>query len=450
MRRAGAPVAVQPKVLALLIHLVRHRDRTVSKAELFQALWPGERVGEGSLTRAVRGARLAVGDSGDGQSVIRSVRGIGYRFVAAIDGGAARRSRPARAPGAGVPLVGRVDALAKLDQRLERALGGEGSFACIVGPPGIGKTRLADELAARARAHGADVHVGQSFESEGAPPFWPFVQILRSYARERSAAQLAAVLGPGAGEIAQAIPALAEALPDLPAPPPIDPAQLRFRLNDSLAAFFRRAARERPLVLVLDDLHCADLASLRLLHFLSREVRDTPLFLLGAWRDVAPLGALRAEVLDDLARRVPDGCCELRGLEPDEVGALRRARDGRAPSEAEASALHERTGGNPLFLREVLAVGDPVARGSDGPAWIGPVAKRLEAAIGRNLEVLSPRCRETLRVAAVIGRDFALRPLAAAAGRDPSDVLEDLTEAVAARVCEEAARDRAASASRTD
>ena len=96
LRRAGSPVAVQPKVLALLIHLTRQRDRTVSKAELFQALWPGERVGEGSLTRAVRGARLAVGDSGDGQSVIRSVRGIGYRFVASID---ADRPRPLRIDG---------------------------------------------------------------------------------------------------------------------------------------------------------------------------------------------------------------------------------------------------------------------------------------------------------------------------------------------------------------
>ena len=144
-------------------------------------------------------------------------------------------------------------------------------------------------------------------------------------------------------------------------------------------------------------------------------------------------------MLDDLARRVPDGCCELRGLEPAEVGRYVELATGHPPSEAEALALHERTGGNPLFLREVLAVGDPVARGGGSPVWIGPVARRLEAAIGRNLEVLSPRCRETLRVAAVIGRDFALRPLAAATGRDTAAVLADLTEAVAARVCEEAA-----------
>jgi len=145
LRRTGSPVAVQPKVLALLIHLTQHRDRTVSKAELFQALWPGERVGEGSLTRAVRGARLAVGDSGDGQSIIRSVRGIGYRFAASVDAdGASDAPVP---PDSGVPLIGRSDALAKLEQRLQRALGGEGSFACIVGPPGIGKSRLADAIA---------------------------------------------------------------------------------------------------------------------------------------------------------------------------------------------------------------------------------------------------------------------------------------------------------------
>ncbi len=174
-------------------------------------------------------------------------------------------------------FVGREDELAALLRALEDALAGRGRLLVIGGEPGIGKSRLAEELAGAAVETGAAVLWGRCWEAGGAPPYWPWVQAIRSYAREADAARLRSDLGAGAAEIADVVAEVREQVTDLPPSPPIDdPQTARFRLFDAIAAFLKRVAGTKPLVMVLDDLHWADEGSLRLLEFVSRELAEAP------------------------------------------------------------------------------------------------------------------------------------------------------------------------------
>ncbi len=184
------------------------------------------------------------------------------------------------------PFVGRAGELAALTADLDAAAGGRGGVVLVAGEPGIGKTRLAEELAARATARGVLVLWGRCWEGAGAPSFWPWVQVVRGYVQVQAGdpASLRHDLGAGAADIAQLVPAVHDCIPDLPAPPPLEPEAARFRLFDSLTGFLRTAAARRPLLLVLDDLHWADVPSLALLRFMSRELEGTGPLVVGSYR----------------------------------------------------------------------------------------------------------------------------------------------------------------------
>jgi DNA-binding NarL/FixJ family response regulator len=362
--------------------------------------------------------------------------------------------------GPSVPFVGRGEELALLAERLVAVVAGQGSLVLLLGEPGIGKTRLLEELAATARARGVPVLWGRCYEGEGAPAYWPWVQVVRAYVGAHDPDTLRRQMGPGAADIAQVVPEVRQALPDLPVPPPLAPEQARFRLFDSVAQFVKNATAEQPLVIALDDLHWADKPSLLLLQFLSRELAGTRLLLLGAYRDVEPdrqhpladtLAALRRERLHE---RIP-----LRGLTPEDVAALVRDAAGTELDDAGsrlAAALHAETEGNPFFVQEVLRhleeSGRVVVR--DGrwvhvPADIGALElpDGVREVIGRRLSRLSEPCNRALGVAAVIGREFDLTTLAqagrgspAALPEGPEELLEVLSEAEAARLIDEAPR----------
>ena len=183
------------------------------------------------------------------------------------------------------PFVGRAGELAALTADLDAAVGGQGGVVLVAGEPGIGKTRLSEELAARAAARGAVVLWGRCWEGAGAPSFWPWVQVVRGYVQVQAGdpASLRHDLGAGAADIAQLVPAVHDCIPDLPAPPPLEPEAARFRLFDSLTGFLRTAAARRPLLVVLDDLHWADVPSLALLRFMSRELEGTGPLVVGSF-----------------------------------------------------------------------------------------------------------------------------------------------------------------------
>src|SRR5829696_5042611 len=217
-------------------------------------------------------------------------------------------------------FVGRERELAELLGGLDDAFAGRGRLFLLVGEPGIGKSRLAEELIVQARVRGALVLVGRCWEAGGAPAYWPWVQSLRSYVRNCEPETLREQLGDGGVDLAQIVPELRELFPDLPEPARLEPEAARFRLFDVTADFLRSASTSRPLLLVLDDPHAADASSLLLLRFLARQLGSSRVMLLGAYRDVDPIpGMPLAEMLAEVSREPVTRRLELDGLSEREV-----------------------------------------------------------------------------------------------------------------------------------
>jgi tetratricopeptide (TPR) repeat protein len=349
---------------------------------------------------------------------------------------------------AGGVFVGRREELGQLKAGLEGALSGEGRLVALVGEPGIGKSRTALELATYSRLRGAQVLWGRCYESEGAPPYWPWVQAIRSYVRERDPEQLRSEMGVGAAEIAEVVPDIRQRLPDLGEAPTFeDPQQARFRLFDSLTAFLKSAARTQPVVLVLDDLHWADEGSLRLLEFVARELAGARLLLIGTYRDVEVSRRHRlSQTLAELTREHLFERLLLRGLSEEDVGRFVEATCGISPPAELVRAVHTQTEGNPLFVTEVVRLlvqeGELTPGLLDGrESWSIRIPEGVREVIGRRLERLSERCNETLMVASVIGREFGLDQLERLIDDLSEDrLLEVLEEALSARVIEELPR----------
>ena len=150
-------------------------------------------------------------------------------------------------------FVGRQKEMDELKAALEDALSGHGRMVTLVGEPGIGKTRTSQELATYANLRNAQVLWGRCYEEQGVPPYWPWVQAIRSYVREKDPQELSAEMGSGASEIAEIVSDVRERLPGLSPATTLEPEQARFRLFDSISAFLKSASLKQPLVLVLDD-----------------------------------------------------------------------------------------------------------------------------------------------------------------------------------------------------
>jgi tetratricopeptide (TPR) repeat protein len=360
---------------------------------------------------------------------------------------------------AGGVFVGRQREMGELKAALEDALSGRGRLLTLVGEPGIGKTRTAQELATYAGLRQCQVLWGRCYEEQGAPPYWPWVQAIRSYVRDREEQQLRSEMGAGAADIAEVVSDVRERLPDLKSAPQLEPEQARFRLFDSIAAFLKSAGRRQPLVLVLEDLHWADRPSLLLLEFVARELAGSRLLVMGTYRDVDvsrrhPL----SQTLGELTRERLFQRILLRGLGQEDVGRFIELVAGITPPQGLVEAVYRQTEGNPLFVTEVvrllvqeggLTTGQPqgvaptvgaVPRGRPD-SWTVRIPEGVREVIGRRLNRLSQRCNQTLTIASVIGREFTLEQLKPLIEDMTEDrLLEVLEEALAARVIEELPR----------
>jgi DNA-binding SARP family transcriptional activator/tetratricopeptide (TPR) repeat protein len=333
-------------------------------------------------------------------------------------------------------FVGRQRELAALDEALADALAGRGRVVLLAGEPGIGKSRLAAELAARAHARGAQVLIGRCWEAGGAPAYWPWVQVLRGYVREAEPDALRAQLGAGAADLAQIVPELRERFPDLPVPRSLEPDAARFRLFDAAAQFLRKASQSRPLVLIMDDLHAADAPSLLLLRFVVRELGSTHILLLGAYRDVDPsLGQPLTEMLAEVTREQVTRRLALGGLSEREVARYVELTASEIASSELVAGLHAQTEGNPLFVGEIVRLlsAEGVASQSAAEARRA-IPQSIREIIARRLAHLSPASERMLMLASVIGREFALDALAHMGGVSEHELLDILDEALAARV----------------
>ena len=346
---------------------------------------------------------------------------------------------------AGGVFVGRQREMGELKGALEDALSGRGRLVTLVGEPGIGKTRTSEELATYARMRGAQVFWGRCYEEQGVPPYWPWVQAIRSYVREREPEQLRSEMGAGAADIAEVVSDVRARLPELePAPSLDDPEQARFRLFDSIAAFLRTSGQKQPLLIVLDDLHWADKPSLMLLQFVARELANSRVLMVGTYRDVElnrqhPL----AETLGELNRERLFARVLLRGLDAEDIARFIEITSGIKPPQALVAAVHTQTEGNPLFVTEVVRLlvqeGElTTERAATRDSWTVRIPEGVREVIGRRLNRLSQRCNETLTIAAVVGREFELRQLEPLVDDLSEDRLLDvLEEGLDARVIEE-------------
>lgn len=421
LRRDGRRVAVEPRVLDLIVYCARNPGRLLLREELLNAVWQGRPVSDWALARAVRHARRVLGDDAGARpgTILETVRGRGFRWCVPPE--------PVPRPAVSIhdPYVGRAGLFAQLDRMLEALRTREAHHGALVlvGPAGIGKTRALEELAAHAQARGCAAWSARCPESGGAAPFFPWAQLLRAARIERHARWLSA----------DAARAFDEAMPELALPlaaasgaarsataSGLGAAAARFRLAAHLRAILRRISGGLAL-LCFDDVDRADAASLALLHDLAAEP-DSGLALLLTCR---PPGDDRSTPL----ARLPGATgVTLPGLDLDGVRRLTTAAWGAERAQAMAAPLLERTGGNPFFLRQVLAAGSRDA-----------LPGGVRSAIQEQLQGLPAPARTLLRQAALQGRDFALTILARAAATTVAAVEAELAPAQARGIVHEQA-----------
>jgi DNA-binding SARP family transcriptional activator len=336
----------------------------------------------------------------------------------------ARAVAPPRAqetPAPASELIGRVYERGALQASVDRLRRGNGGLLLLAGEPGIGKTALLEELGRLGQAAGAAVHWGRCHQSSGAPAFWPWIQLLRAVCREASDEELRMLVAGPARPVTQLVDEIAQRVGERHTVEGDDPEAARFQLYDATATFLARAAEGRPSVLVLDDLHWADTPSLQLLAFLTPLLASTTLLVAGSYRD------LRADWADELEATLAAVVREpvtqqlgLAGLQPAAVAELAEEMTGKSVTADEAELLHQRTAGNPFFVRQLsqLLHEEHIGRAGDPKVPSG-----VRHVIARRLGMLSSQTRSVLETAAVMGEQFDVRRLATVAGITIDDTL---------------------------
>jgi eukaryotic-like serine/threonine-protein kinase len=429
IRRDRRVVHTEPKVFDLLFYLIRRRDRVVSKQELLDAIWAGAAVGDAALTRCVSLARKALGDP----RLIAVVHGRGYRFVDTEPKQLGPRELPPSTSlsNGGSPnvttssFVGREQSLARAEERLVLVEQGRGGVCFVYGEAGIGKSRFLLELATRVSARDGLVLRGESPDADGAPAFWPWLQILRKLAQVSGDPGYRAELGASAAELLGVIRSASmdggEATGSSP--------QNRFLFFEQIAETFGRIAEARPLTLLFDDLHQTDLPSLQLFTYLARVCVDRRILLVGTYRDrdlaadeertAALAPAWRAQALS----------FELRGLSVDDVAELIAARLKGSSLEDLAESLHAKTGGNPFFLTQLI----PLIEQEALPVSEIELPRGVRGVIRRQVRGLGSDCSDVLAAAAIFGARFEASWLTVT-GYPIAAVLHGLQQAVTANL----------------
>ena len=326
------------------------------------------------------------------------------------------------------PLVGRVRELRELDDAFEDARRGRGGIQLVLGDAGVGKTRLAAALAAHADARGARVIWTRGW-GRAAPPYWPWVEVVRGLAQDLDGVTLRRELGPAADQLLRLAPELADRLPG-PRPHVVeheDSDAARFALFDALVALLRVRSATSPVVILMDDLQAVDEGSLIALDFVSRMLRDAAVLLVVTMHERVPHRTPDAQLaLQNIVRS--GRRLVLGGLSREDVGRLIELESGVPAAPGLADAVHAATEGNPFFAREVLALLLAEGRLDDPPGEL-PLPDGVRETIRRRLEPLDDAQFATLELASVIGRSFHLATLEAASPLDRGSVLDALDAA---------------------
>ncbi len=441
--RQQEAIPLSPKAFAVLRYLVNHGGQLLTKDSFFDAVWPETAVSESVLTVAIRELRRALGDQARSPQFIETVHRRGYRFIAPITlSELPRGERQAAEPGFpayaySTVFVGRETELAQLHQWLVSVHERKRQLVFIAGEPGIGKTALVDAFVARVIST-KDIWVahGQCIEHYGTgEAYLPVLEAVSRLGQGSSCASLKAALH-------QYAPSWLTHLPALRSPDDrerFEPAQNKVsqtRMLRELAEALEALTAERPLVLVLEDLHWSDNATLEWLAYIARRRDSARLLVLGTYRPVEvsiqahPLGRVSTELLHH------EQCNEmvLAYLSEAAVGSYLRQRLG-IPSVADSlvSALYRHTTGNPLFLTTVVdelcqqgfLTAEPKDR--DGPEELDIIAHIIPASlrhmIEQHIEQLSPDEQAILEAASLEGHTFTVAAVAAGV-MQPEETIE--------------------------
>ncbi len=437
--RDDTAIPLRPKALAVLQFLVERPGKLVTKDELIATVWSGTVVTEWVLTSAIRELREALGDDARRPTFIETVHRRGYRFVAP--------TAPIDTHEASVEsdraLVGRTADLAELETCLQRARNGERQTVFVVGEAGIGKTALVSEFVRTQTGPGARLRIatGQCVEQHGiGEPYLPIVDALGRLCNEADGGGIVDILRRHA-------PAWLIQIPGAVDPQECDALERRHgappqgRMLREMAALV--SALDTPLVLVLEDLHWSDNATLDCVAMLAQRVDSAKLLMIGTYRPVEVTvkhHRLRSLHHDLRARRL---CHEIwpRPLTVDQIESYLEGRmPGVTTDSGLARGLFEHSDGNPLFLANIVeylsassAVQEEHGRWRlvrDLAALALEIPNELRDMIAAQIDRLQPTQREILEVASLAGRQFPAALVAAGVAADVVEV-EALLSALA-------------------
>jgi len=433
--RGEETVKLRGKTMAVLCHLVQRGGAVVARDELLAAIWPDVTVQSETLATSIAELRRLFGDSRTAAQYIETRHGQGFRFVPPVrivrD---ISHSDPASVvPGAVPAFIGRTDELATLQRAMEDAWNGRSRQVAIWGPSGIGKTRLLEQFAGEAMASGARALWGRAAHTSEHSAFWIWTQIVRAFAEATQPAELRAALGNAASDIALIAPSIQDRLPDL-APAELLPPEIAYtRLFDGITSFLSRLAAQRPLVLILDDIHMASASSLALLQAVVSDLSSARLLLLVAYRAAnehdSPGLASTLQTMHD------HGATSLRlgGLAESEVRALITAAAAAPLTRELIDKIVADTGGNPYFVLEIVR---SLQEHGSVPGAPYRIPDSVSRALQDRLAKLQPQTRLFLTAAAVCGPDLEASVAAAAAGLDRDSLIAAAAEAVDAGLLE--------------
>jgi tetratricopeptide (TPR) repeat protein len=334
-------------------------------------------------------------------------------------------------------LIDRRDEMGSLQSALERSAEGEGGLLLVAGEAGIGKTRLADEISSLARKKGATVLTGRCHRREGNAPYTPWVELMREFVKDSTPRDLVRLVGSHGSEVARLVPEVTDKIGPVSAALAGLAEQDKLRFFDGIAQVINNLTKDGPVLLVLEDLNWADVASLDLLQYFARATKGWPLMVLGTYRDVeleedSPL----SEVLYELKREKIVETLRLKGLTPDDVAKMVKEFFG---TKAEISnefrdLIYQKTGGNPFFIEEVLR--SFVEQGvvyRTGEGWERKEISEIQIPSGvkmvikQRLNHLDQDCQGVLSIASVTScasKDFTFDLLQKVTGIDEDRLLD--------------------------